>query len=223
MYTEPFKILTENENQISQWDNHYLKNNGAFGKSPSQSAIYAAEIFSKNNVKHILELGAGQGRDTIFFALNGFNIQVIEYSKVAIRDLETKIKHLNLEDKIEIIYHDLRKPLPFPKNYFDACYSHMLFCMEFKEDEIIRLNKEIHRIISQYGYNCFTVRNENDKEFGIGKDLGNMIYESGGFIVHYFDQNKINRISKLFKIIDISEFHEGRLPRSLYRVLLKKS
>jgi len=41
-----------------------------FGVSPSAAAIKSAETFKKEGVTNILELGAGQGRDTLFFASN---------------------------------------------------------------------------------------------------------------------------------------------------------
>ena len=39
-----------------------------FGLEPSYSAKKSLEIFKKYNIKNILELGAGLGRDTIYFA-----------------------------------------------------------------------------------------------------------------------------------------------------------
>ena len=36
------------------------------------------------NVKKILELGCGQGRDTIFFALNGLDVYALDSSNIEI-------------------------------------------------------------------------------------------------------------------------------------------
>lgn len=223
MFTKPFKIITANDNQMSQWDNHYQKDRDVFGVNPSESAVFAANMFIEKGFKKILELGAGQGRDTLYFASKGFNVHVIEYSQVAINDLKRKLKKFNLNSMVKITYHDLREPLPFKIKHFDACYSHMLFCMEFKESEILALNNEIYRVLKDKGYHCFTVRNDKDKEYGVGTSLGHMIYESGGFIVHYFDKEKIRRVSKAYRIHSINEFKEGKLPRRLYRVLLEKN
>jgi cyclopropane fatty-acyl-phospholipid synthase-like methyltransferase len=44
-----------------------------------------------NNVKRVLELGAGHGRDTIFFASNDFEVQALDYSAVAINILNSTI------------------------------------------------------------------------------------------------------------------------------------
>ncbi len=38
-----------------------------FGLEPSVSAIKALKIFKENKINNIIELGAGLGRDSIFF------------------------------------------------------------------------------------------------------------------------------------------------------------
>ena len=45
-----------------------------FGFEPSYSAKKALDLFKKNNITNIVELGAGLGRDTIFFAQNGIYV-----------------------------------------------------------------------------------------------------------------------------------------------------
>jgi hypothetical protein len=48
------------------------------------------------------------------------------------------------------------------------------------------------------------------------------MWEVGGFIVHYFDREKVARLAKGFDIVGIDEFEEGGLPRKLFRVTLRK-
>jgi len=50
-----------------------------------------------NNVTKVLELGAGHGRDTIFFASNGIVVDALDYSTVAVNILDriTKKKAAN--------------------------------------------------------------------------------------------------------------------------------
>ena len=55
-----------------------------------------------------------------------------------------------------------------------------------------------------------------------GKHIGEDLYESNGFIVHFFNKEKINQISKGFKIEDIFELHEGSFPRKLFVVTQRK-
>ena len=64
------KILNR---QAQHWENAFSSRQDSkkfpmFGVSPSAAAIKSAETFKKEGVTNILELGAGQGRDTLLFA-----------------------------------------------------------------------------------------------------------------------------------------------------------
>ncbi|MBP2642081.1 MAG: methylase involved in ubiquinone/menaquinone biosynthesis [Firmicutes bacterium] len=45
------------------------------------------------------------------------------------------------------------------------------------------------------------------------------MYEVNGFIVHFFDRQKIEHLAEGYEIIDISRFQEGELPRELFMVM----
>lgn len=36
-----------------------------YGTDPSEPGVYAADMFTREKVRDVLELGAGQGRDTL--------------------------------------------------------------------------------------------------------------------------------------------------------------
>ena len=99
----------------------------------------------------------------------------------------------------------------------------MLYCMALTTSEIIKLNKEVHRILKPGAINIFTVRHTGDGDYKKGKHIGEDLYENDGFIVHFFDKEKINQISKEFKIEDIFELHEGSFPRKLFVVTQRKN
>jgi tRNA G46 methylase TrmB len=52
------------------WDKVYSNDSAFFGEDPSDFAQKCYREFKQYHVKKILELGCGQGRDTIFFASN---------------------------------------------------------------------------------------------------------------------------------------------------------
>jgi ubiquinone/menaquinone biosynthesis C-methylase UbiE len=45
-----------------------------------------------NNTTKVLELGAGHGRDTTFFASNGIEVEALDYSVAAVEILDSKGK-----------------------------------------------------------------------------------------------------------------------------------
>ena len=193
-----------------------------FGSSPSFAAIAASKVFKRENVNNILELGGGQGRDSLFFARKGFRIDVLDYSYSGIATINKKANILNLSQFIIAKCHDVRKSLPFKDESFDSCFSHMLYCMAFTTNELENLSKEINRVLKPGGLNIYTVRHTGDADYGVGTLRGEDLYETGGFIVHYFSTEKIKQLSSGFNILNIESFEEGTLPRKLFQVTLRK-
>ena len=209
-------------NQAQHWENTFSSRPKMFGNGPSVAAIKSAEIFKKAGLTNLLELGGGQGRDTIFFAQNGFHVQVLDYSQAGVNSINKQANILGLSHNLTAKLHDVRKKLPFKDESFDCCFSHMLYCMAFTTIELVYLSSEIHRVLLPDGMNIYTVRNTTDADYETGIHKGEDLYESGGFIVHFFSKEKIMRLSTNFKIMNIDNFEEGALPRKLFRVTLKK-
>ena len=76
-----------------------------FGFEPSYSAKKALDLFKKNNITNIIELGAGLGRDTIFFAQNGIYVHAIDYSLSATNIIKKRSKENNLDALILSLIH----------------------------------------------------------------------------------------------------------------------
>ncbi|WMW23027.1 class I SAM-dependent methyltransferase [Methanolobus mangrovi] len=210
--------------QQDHWENVFSNNNAKFGEKPSLPAQWAAETFRKEGKAKILELGAGQGRDTLFFAGNGFEVYSLDYSKKGIQVIEQKARENGLSEHITTLQYDVRKPLPFEDETFDACYSHMLYCMPLTISELESVSKEIKRVLKPGGLNIFTTRHTGDSQYRLGIHRCEDMWEiEGGFIVHFLSKEKIEHLSEGYDIIDIKEFDEGPLPRKLFMVSLRKS
>ena len=208
--------------QSQHWESNFSSKPEMFGFEPSYSAKKALETFKKNNITNIIELGAGLGRDTIFFAQNGIYVHAIDYSLSATNIIKKRSKENNLDDLIKVENYDIRKKLNCDNENFQACYSHMLFCMALTNQDLKDLNQEIFRILKKDGFNIYTVRNHTDGDFKKGKHRGEDMYEMNGFIVHYFSENKIKSLLNGFINISIENFDEGSFPRKLSLVINKK-
>ena len=91
------------DNQQPHWDENFAIYSEMFGENPSESAQKAIEIFQQNGVSTILELGGGQGRDTIYFAQKGFQVYVLDYADTGVQIIRTKAESIGLSHLITAI------------------------------------------------------------------------------------------------------------------------
>jgi len=208
--------------QHPHWEDTFSRKPDVLGSEPSYSAKKAVELFREKKLKKILELGGGSGRDAIYFIENGFHVSVLDFSNTGLDLIKQKARELKLSENITTLQHDVRNALPFEDGSFDGCYSHMLYCMALTTKELEFLSDEIRRVLKPGSLNIYTVRNTDDTHYRQGIHRGEDMYENQGFIVHFFNKEKINHLAKGFDIINIERFEEGKLPRKLFLVSLGK-
>ncbi len=209
--------------QSQHWETNFSNKPEMFGLEPSLPAKKALNIFKENNCSKIVELGAGLGRDSIYFGKNSINVTALDYSENGIKIINEKIKKENLISSISTLKFDIREDLPFETNSVEACYSHMLYCMALTQKDLDKLNSEIHRILKPGGLNIYTVRNTDDGDYKKGIHRGEDLYEIDGFIIHFFSKDKILNLTNGFKNLNIEYFEEGSFPRKLYFICNKKN
>lgn len=208
--------------QHSQWERTYANRSDFFGESPSEPARAASERFQAAGVRNLLELGAGQGRDTQLFLAAGLQVTALDYAEDGLEQIASKARAMGAEDAISLLAADVRNPLGLEAASFDACYSHMLFSMALVTAELEALAAEVRRVVRPGGLVVYTVRNTSDAHFKAGVEHGDGMYEMGGFVVHFFDQGLIERLASGFELLDVAEYEEGRLPRRLFAVTMRR-
>ena len=213
---------TNLNNQEEYWETNYTNKPKMFGLTPSFAAEEALKVFEKNNISNIIELGAGLGRDTIFFAKNNIKVEALDYSKTAVMSIKKKIEEFNLSKFVSAKVFDVRKKLPFKNNSIQGIFSHMLYCMAFKNLEVQNLNNEILRVLEKGGINVYTVRNFEDGDYKNGVHIEDESYENDGFIINFFSKKKIEDLLVGFSNMKIDRFNEGDFPRKLFIVQNQK-
>jgi SAM-dependent methyltransferase len=208
--------------QKQHWEGMLGTRPDMFGSDPSEPARRSAAEFEAAGVHRILELGGGQGRDSLFFAGAGFDVHVLDYAQAGVDAILRKASQAGLGGRVTAAQHDVRRPLPVADESFDACYSHMLFCMAFTAAELEALAREVRRALEPGGLCVLTVRNTSDPDYGLGIRRGEDLFENQGFIVHFFDRATVERVAKGYEIVGLDEFEEGKLPRRLFRVTLRR-
>jgi SAM-dependent methyltransferase len=202
------------------WNKVYSRDASFFGDNPSNFALDSYEEFQKHGVKQILELGCGQGRDTIFFASKGLNMVAIDSSEVAINTLSKITTEKNLP--IRPIINNASDGIPFDNSYFDAVYSHMFFNMRFTDDQVKSLFVEVNKVLKNGGLNLFSVRSDNDAMYKKGTQVEKNIYDINGFQIRFFTKSDVEDILMAtgFTAYEIIEAYEE--PASLYCFFARK-
>jgi cyclopropane fatty-acyl-phospholipid synthase-like methyltransferase len=201
------------------WDKVYSKDSAFFGENPSDFAQKCYCDFKKYGVMRILELGCGQGRDTMFFASNGLDVHAVDSSKVAIENIFQKIGKRNIS--LHLRHFEVKQALPFVSSYFDAIYSHMFYNMRFTDEELRFLFTESSRVLKNNGLLYFSVRSDKDAQYNKGKKINDKTYEINGFQIRFFTKEQIESfLANYFEIKTIEESYEE--PVSLYFVFCYK-
>jgi SAM-dependent methyltransferase len=214
--------VTPANEQQEQWSATFAAHPGMYGEEQSVAAVAAADTFAAAGVTAVLELGPGQGRDTLYLARRGFHMDALDYAPEGLAEIEAKAGAAGLADRVTTALHDVRQRLPFADDSVEASYSHMLFCMALATPELDRLVGELRRVVRPEGLVVYTVRTTDDAHYGAGIAHGDDMYEQGGFVVHFFDRALIDRLAAGFTLLDVTEFSEGELPRRLAQVTMRQ-
>ncbi|MER5736757.1 MULTISPECIES: class I SAM-dependent methyltransferase [unclassified Streptomyces] len=206
------------EGQREHWQQTYGAHPGMYGEDPSEPAVHAAGVFRTAGVREVLELGAGHGRDALYFARQGFSVLAADFSPVGLEQLRRAAAAQGTEDRVTTAVHDVREPLRLADDSVDAVFAHMLLCMALSTEEIHALVAEVRRVLRPGGVFVYTVRHTGDAHYGAGTGHGDDIWEHGGFAVHFFPRDLVDSLADGWTLEEVHPFEEGGLPRRLWRV-----
>ncbi|MEV7233753.1 class I SAM-dependent methyltransferase [Streptomyces sp. NPDC051020] len=204
--------------QRRHWQNTYTDHPGMYGAQPSAPAVHAAGLFRAAGAKDVLELGAGHGRDALYFAREGFTVHATDFSPTGLEQLRDAARAQGVGRRVTTTTHDVRDPLPLPDASVDAVFAHMLLCMALSTQEIHALVGEVRRVLRPGGHFVYTVRHTGDAHYGVGTAHSDDIYEHGGFAVHFFSHDLVDSLADGWTLDEVHAFEEGDLPRRLWRV-----
>lgn len=184
------------------WIEYYKKN-----LAPHEPSRFALDILEKlEKGKSLLELGCGNGRDSIFFAGNGLKVTAIDQAENVIADLNQRYSD------IEFLTDDFVESSLFVERAFDYIYSRFTLHTITKNEQSKVIDKAYHSL-KDGGLLLIEARSTKDLIYGLGERVGEheFIYED-----HYrrfVDKTELEEelTGKGFKIT-ISEEGRGFAP-----------
>ncbi|MBI9020965.1 MAG: class I SAM-dependent methyltransferase [Verrucomicrobia bacterium] len=162
------------------WENYYKKHS-----FPAPPSLFA-EFVSREHLNpgmHLIELGCGNGRDSVFFARNGVSVRGLDQVEAEIEFLNGKYAHENLE----FVAGDFTRLVP--SGTCDCVYSRFTLHSVSEEDEL-RVLKWAHSVLNERGLFCIEVRSVNDPKLQDGDRISPHENVVDGHYRRYFDLEK---------------------------------
>ncbi|MFA6525086.1 MAG: class I SAM-dependent methyltransferase [Patescibacteria group bacterium] len=173
---------------------------------PSIFAEFAVQYFP--NTGRVLDLGAGQGQDSRYFAEKGFEVVSTDFEDFALGLNETNIPS-HLEKRIKVEEVDISEKLPFFNQEFDVVYSHLaLHYFDTKTTE--EIFREIKRVLKIGGTIAFMVNSTSDPEYNTGIKIEKDFFAMKKKIkMRFFNIDTVKEFTKEFKTILVDNLGES--------------
>nr|WP_317331028.1 class I SAM-dependent methyltransferase [uncultured Romboutsia sp.] len=167
------------------WMEYYKKDDAP--KQPSYFAMDIVDMLKPN--KKMLELGCGNGRDSVFFSGKGLIVTAIDQAENSISDLREKYS------EIEFIADDFVSTNRFNLDSYDYIYSRFSIHSISVEQENILL-KKAYKSLNKDGKIFIEARSIKDEFYGLGKNVGKNEYIYEGHYRRFIDRNEIEKKMK---------------------------
>jgi len=193
-----------------KWDNRFNNEEYIFGKEPN---VFLKKEIDKLATGKILFIAAGEGRNAVYAAKLGWDVEAIDYSEVA----KKKAEKLSNENNVLINYKikDIFN-YSFPRNYYDVI---VIINFHFEEEVREYYNQKIIDALKPNGRIILQVfdKEQINKNSGGPKDL-NLLYTLED-IVNSFNSLEFEYFTKE----NATRFIDGRKKEaSIIRVVGKK-
>ncbi|HMI09521.1 MAG TPA: methyltransferase domain-containing protein [Candidatus Saccharimonadales bacterium] len=158
---------------------------------------------------NILDLGAGLGQDSRFFAENGYNVTSTDLKEETLKE-RFAILPEEVKQRTTIQRVDLREELQFEDASFDVVYAH-LSLHYFDYETTVRLIGEIQRVLKPGGVFAFFANSVHDPEYNTGEKLEDDYFqidktakryfsvETARAFTRYFDVNLLDDLGETYK------------------------
>lgn len=158
---------------------------------PNIFAGQALEHFPKKG--RLLDIGAGQGQDSRFFADHGYKVTAIDISSEALSEAEAK----SGKSKIKFVKADISERFNYPVASFDIVYAH-LSIHYFDTDTTNKILKDIDRVLKPGGIFAFFANSTADPECGQGKRLEENFFFVDGKSKRFFSVDSARQFANKY-------------------------
>lgn len=180
-------------NQMKSYWNARYTGGSIWGHDACPSALMAGDWFRRQQVKDILLPGCGYGRNSLWFASQGFLVTAYDVSDTAIRLAEEQSRDKLLD--IEYIVGDLFDDTLLTGRRFGNIYLSNVLHLFLAENRK-RLIERMTLMLKPQGilaFSCISVFDTNN--YGIGSEIEPNTFEKHeGKPLHFFSEEEIRQM-----------------------------
>lgn len=144
----------------------------------------------------LLDLGAGQGQDSIYFAQGGYSVTSTDIEQSALD--KAKLKAGNLPIVFELV--DVTQGLPYVDATFDIVYAH-LSLHYFDRATTAKVFSEVYRVLKPGGMMAFFCNSTSDPEYGSGEQREADLFFVEGKTKRYMSVESAKDFAKDFEVV----------------------
>ncbi|MFE6074433.1 class I SAM-dependent methyltransferase [Paenibacillus sp. NPDC057886] len=183
----------------SYWEHRFEMEGKIWGEDPSEMVFKAISLYKQFNVKKVLVLGAGYGRNSKELS-KVFDVDGIEFSSTAIElakefDPKSNFIHSSIFD------------MELEKKY-DAIFCYNLLHLFKRQERHLIINK-CSELLNENGLGFFSVFSDEDSNNEKGNQIEPYTYEyKKGKFAHFFTEDDLKKHFEYFTILEIGHFKE---------------
>jgi len=184
----------------SSWEEAYRDVESLWGLKPDRTLIEYAKIVPKGVV---LDLGIGEGRNALFFAKMGYEVEGVDISQTAVERCVQRAETQKLRVKAEV--KDLKEITIHPEEYSLIIAAWVLNF--FRKTEVETIVNEIKNGLKKDGLVYLGVFSPSDPSYRQAKEGLKEVEENTFYsakrnaYIHYFTRDEIQSLFRGFKAV----------------------
>ncbi len=185
------------------WDKYYedKQKKDELLTAPSLFATAMLQKYMESG-KYLIELGCGNGRDSLWFAENGIDVTAIDASPFVIKELQKKVAL----DNCTFICDDFVNAESIYQIQYDYCYSRFTLhaINEQQENQIL---SKAYEMLKAKGYFFIEARSVHDGKYGLGQAIEKNAYIYEGHYRRFINPEELAvKLTNIgFNLIELEE------------------
>ena len=235
--------MINQNNQKSIWQREHTSKSEHFlpghaGSDVTEDVRYFCEFIKrrdKNYInKKVIDIGAGKGRNALYFLEQGFEVYATDFIQEALDELMSRAKLSGLDKNLKIVNCEINNKWPFSDNFFDYGIDSLSSIDIDGYDERCKFRDELMRTLKKGGISLFRTVSVND-EFETelmkkhpGNEKNSSIWPESNKFQKNYSYAEIRDFYKDFHILEITEYVKQavkinkKIEATNFRVILEK-